>query len=81
MQRSSKAVRRWLMTMLLLMAVLLLSLNVLIGCSMLKPAGPQVVMPEARALQIHKGEPASMDGWLLSASALAKLLERAEACK
>lgn len=58
----------------------MLSLLASAACSMLKP--PQVVvMPEARAVFLKAGTPTSFDGWLISASALAKLLEAAEAGK
>jgi len=61
-------------------AMLMLSLFVLTSCSMLKPA-PPVVMPESRAIYLEAGKPTPLTGWLLSESALAKLLEKAESCK
>ena len=62
------------------LVILILLLSALTGCSMLKPQ-PVVVMPEARAVRLQQAQPAPMNGWLLSESALAKLLEAAERCK
>ena len=59
---------------LLLMAMLGLLLCGLTGCSAKQP----VVMPEAQAILLEKGSPAPLRGWLLSESALEKLLEAAE---
>ena len=60
-------------------AMLLLSLIALTGCCGLKNSG--TAMPEARATELKQGQPAPHNGWLLSESGLAKLLEAAERCK
>ncbi len=65
---------------LLYLVTLLLLLNVLTGCWPIKP-DPPYVMPESKAEPIKKGNPASFDGWLISASGLARILEQAERCK
>lgn len=57
-------------------ATLALSLLALTGC-----LHRTVVMPEARAVRLYQGQQAPMSGWLLSESALAKILEAAEKCK
>jgi hypothetical protein len=39
---------------------------------------PVIIMPESKTEKISKGDIATMDGWLLSDSALCKLLEAAK---
>lgn len=66
----------------LLPAVMLaLCLSALTGCSLFKPAPPPVVLQESVPAHLSRGTPTPFDGWLLSESSLAKLLERAENCK
>jgi hypothetical protein len=63
-----------------LLVILTVSLLGLMGCSLLSKK-PVVIMPEARAEFLVQGQAASQTGYLLSESALAKLLEAAERCK
>lgn len=56
-------------------ATLVLFLLALTAC-----AGKTVVMPESRAVLVEQGQTAPFKGWLVSESALSKLLEAAERC-
>jgi hypothetical protein len=40
-----------------------------------------MVMPEAKVQKMLKGELANFDGYLMTISAVTKLLEKAEGCK
>lgn len=71
MQKSNRGVR------ILLMAMLMLWSSALIGCA----APKTIVMPESKAVTIKAGEAAPYSGWLLTDSAVAKLLEAAERCQ
>lgn len=62
----------------LLAATLTLLPLALTSCS--HPAAV-IVMPEAKAIPMEPGDKAPEKGWLLSESALLKLLEKAESCK
>jgi hypothetical protein len=57
----------------LLAVTLMLSVLGLAGC-----LHRTVVMPEARAVAVKAGQPMPFDGWAVSESAMAKLLEAAE---
>ncbi len=52
----------------------------LTACWPIKPE-PVIVMPEARAVLLDMGQPAPFKGWLISESAMAKLVTAAESCK
>ena len=71
MQKSKKAAQ------ILLMAMLMLWSSALIGCAGQKTT----VMPESKTAKINQGEAAPYTGWLLTDSAVAKLLEAAERCQ
>ena len=75
LRRSRKADR------ILQAATLLLLLSASTGCSWFKPAPPPVVLQESTTIRLEKATPAPWRGWLLSDSALAKLLEKAESCQ
>lgn len=62
---------------ILLTAMLMLSSGALIGCA----AQKTIVMPESKTVKIKQGDPAPFNGWLLTDSALAKVLEAAEQCR
>jgi hypothetical protein len=71
MRKFSRVDKIWLMVMLTLFSFALISCYEKII----------IVMPEARAVKLQQGEPAPFPGWLLTDSAMASLLERAEQCK
>ena len=70
MNRTSRTAATWLT------ATLIASSSALTGCS----PTPVIVLPEAKVQKISKGASADFDGWLLTSSALDKLLQRAERC-
>ena len=51
------------------------------ACAWTRSLPPTVlVMPESRVMKVEVGTPVPWTGWLLSESAMARLLETAEAC-
>lgn len=73
----TKRNRAALILSMLIAALLNLALT---ACWPIKP-NPTVVLPESKVQKLSKGESASFDGFLLTAGALAKLLETAEKCQ
>ena len=59
----------------------LLLLSALTACCLFRPVPHLVVLPESQAIRLDKATQAPWRGWLLSDSALAKLLEMAERVK
>lgn len=71
MKKFRQAAANWLPVILLLLPL------VLAGCW----TKPTVVMPEARAVRLQQGQPSPIAGYVLSESALSKILEAAEHCR
>lgn len=59
-----------------LIVMLMLLLSGLTGCS----RKPVIVLDEAKTIHLNQGQPAPWDGWLLTDSAMATLLETVEEC-